>query len=102
MNDFFSVVVRHGHIAIAAVVFAEAVGFPMPAAVALVAGGAAAASGVLSIAELFLLSVVAMLAGDVILFTGGRYTGWSWLGFLGRVPMNPETGLLPSAGSFYK
>src|SRR3989442_363955 len=102
MNDFFSLVVRHGHIAVAAVVFAEAIGFPMPAAVALVAGGAAAASGVLSVTELFLLSVLAMLVGDVILFMVGRYTGWSLLGFLCRVSMNPETCILRSAESFYK
>src|SRR5882757_7835266 len=102
MNDFFSLVVRHGHIAVAAVVFAEAIGFPMPAAVALVAGGAAAASGVLSITELFLLSVTAMVIGDVILFAVGRYTGWGLLGFLCRVSMNPETCILRSAESFYK
>jgi membrane protein DedA with SNARE-associated domain len=102
MNDFFALVVRHGHIAVAAVVFAEAIGFPMPAAVALVAGGAAAASGILSITELFLLAVLAMLAGDVILFAVGRYTGWSLLGFLCRLSMNPETCILRSAESFYK
>ncbi|HSS96364.1 MAG TPA: VTT domain-containing protein [Terriglobales bacterium] len=102
MNDFFALVVKHGHIAVAAVVFAEAVGFPMPAAVALVAGGAAAASGVLSVTELFLLSVVAMLIGDVLLFMVGRYTGWTLLGFLCRVSMNPETCILRSAESFYK
>src|SRR5882757_5430717 len=102
MNDFFSLVVRHGHIAVAAVVFAEAIGFPMPAALALIAGGAAAASGVLGIPQLFLLSVVAMLGGDLILFTVGRYTGWSLLGFLCRVSMNPETCILRSAESFYK
>lgn len=102
MNDFFSLVVRHGHIAIAAVVFAEAIGFPMPAAVALVAGGAAAASGVLSVPHLFLLSVGAMMVGDVLLFVLGRYTGWALLGFLCRVSMNPETCILRSAESFYK
>src|SRR3954470_19227593 len=102
MNDFFSLVVRHGHLAVAAVVFAEAVGFPMPAAVALVAGGAAAASGVLSVSELFLLSIAAMLIGDVLLFMVGRYTGWTLLGFLCRVSMNPETCILRSAESFYK
>jgi membrane protein DedA with SNARE-associated domain len=102
MNDFFSSVVRHGHIAVAAVVFAEAIGFPMPAAVALVAGGAAAASGVLSVPHLFLISVAAMMAGDVLLFVVGRYTGWTLLGFLCRVSMNPETCILRSAESFYK
>ncbi len=102
MNDFISAVVHHGYIAVAAVVFAEAIGFPMPAALALAGGGAAAASGVLRVPELFLVCVVAMLTGDLILFVIGRYTGWRLLGFLCRVTLNPETCILRSAESFYK
>jgi membrane protein DedA with SNARE-associated domain len=102
MNDIVSAIVHHGYIVVAIFVFAEAIGFPMPAALALVAGGAAAASGVLRIPVLFLVSVVAMLVGDMILFVIGRYTGWSLLGFLCRFSLNPETCILRSAESFYK
>jgi len=55
------------------VVLAEALGLPVPAALALVAGGAAAAAGVLHLTTLFLLAVGAMLLGDSLLFVLGRY-----------------------------
>ncbi len=102
MNDFFSAIVRHGYISLAAVVFAEAIGLPMPAALALVAAGAAAAVGVLRLPQLLLVSILATLTGDLLLFFTGRYTGWSLLGLLCRVSLNPETCILRSAESFYK
>lgn len=102
MNDFISAIVHHGYLAVVIVVFAEAIGLPMPAALTLVAGGAAAASGILRIQVLFFASLGAMLTGDIILFVVGRYTGWSLLGFLCRVALNPETCILRSAESFYK
>ena len=84
------------------IVLAEALGMPVPAAVALVAGGAAAASGVLSVTRLLLLALLAMLLGDTLLFVAGRYMGWSLLGFLCKLSVNPETCILRSAESFYK
>ena len=84
------------------IVLAEALGMPVPAAMALVAGGAAAAAGVLSVYRLLLLAVLAMLLGDVLLFVAGRYMGWGLLGFLCKLSVNPETCILRSAESFYK
>ncbi len=84
------------------IVLAEALGLPVPAAVALVAGGAAAASGVLSVYRLLLLALLAMLIGDTLLFVAGRYMGWGLLGFLCKLSVNPETCILRSAESFYK
>jgi membrane protein DedA with SNARE-associated domain len=75
---------------------------PVPAAIALVAGGAAAASGALSLSKLLLLAVAAMLVGDSLLFVLGRSMGWSLLGFLCKLSMDPETCILRSAESFYK
>jgi membrane protein DedA with SNARE-associated domain len=83
-------------------VLAEALGMPVPAAIALVAGGAAAASGVLSVIRLLFLALLAMLLGDSLLFVAGRYMGWGLLGFLCKLSMNPETCILRSAESFYK
>ncbi|MGH9502185.1 MAG: VTT domain-containing protein [Terriglobales bacterium] len=84
------------------IVFAEAMGLPVPAAVALVAGGAAAAAGALSVFRLLLLAVLAMLIGDSLLFVAGRSMGWRLLGFLCKLSVNPETCILRSAESFYK
>jgi len=102
MNDLFSLVAHHGYALIFAVVMAEAVGLPVPAALALVAGGAAAASHALSAPRLLTLALTGMLLGDSLLFVLGRYMGWSLLGFLCRVSVNPESCILRSAESFYK
>ena len=102
MTDVFSLIARHGYAVVAAVVFAEAIGLPVPAALALIAGGAAAASGLLRAPHLILLAVAAMVLGDSLLFILGRYMGWGLLGLLCRVSANPEACILRSAESFYK
>jgi len=102
MQALLSLIAHHGYILVFFIVLAEAVGLPVPAAVALVAGGAAAAAGVLSVYRLLLLAVLAMLLGDVLLFVLGRYMGWGLLGFLCKLSVNPETCILRSAESFYK
>jgi hypothetical protein len=40
MTDFLSLIMHHGYIVISLIVFAEAIGVPVPGAVALVTGGA--------------------------------------------------------------
>ncbi len=102
MNKVFLLIAHHGSLLIAVVVFAEAIGLPMPAALALVAGGAAVASHSLHGPLTVTLAVAAMLFGDTLLFVLGRYLGWSLLGFLCRLSINPESCILRSAESFYK
>jgi membrane protein DedA with SNARE-associated domain len=69
---------------------------------ALLAAGAASALGKLNPEIMFALAVPAMVAGDSLLFTVGRHTGWHLLGFLCRLSANPETCILRSAESFYR
>lgn len=102
MQPLLSLIGHHGYLLVFFIVLAEALGLPVPAAVALVAGGAAAAAGVLSVFWLLLLSVLAMLLGDSLLFVAGRHMGWGLLGFLCKLSVNPETCILRSAESFYK
>lgn len=102
MNHFLLLLANHGYILLCVVVFAEAIGLPVPAAVALVAAGAASAAKVLSPPIALALALTAMLAGDCLLFILGRYAGWALLGVLCRVSANPETCILRSAESFYK
>ena len=102
MTDLFSLAARHGYLLIFVVVLAESIGLPLPAALALVAGGAAAASHSLYAPTVLALAVSAMMIGDSLTFTFGRYAGWALLGFLCRLSMNPETCILRSAESFYK
>jgi membrane protein DedA with SNARE-associated domain len=102
MNNLFSLIAHHGYLLIFAVVLAEAIGLPVPAALALVAGGAAAAAHSLSLPRALAIAIAAMLIGDTLLFILGRYMGWSLLGLLCRLSVNPESCVLRSAESFYK
>src|SRR5204863_2877446 len=101
MNSLLEQISHHGYLLVFLMVFAEAAGLPAPAALALVAAGAAAAAHILSASIAFVVAIVAMLVGDVFLFLVGRYTGWGLLSFLCSVSLNPETCILRSAESFY-
>ena len=102
MNELLSMMARHGYALTFTLLFAEAIGFPFPAALALVAAGAAVASHTLWGPSVLLAAMVALLIGDSAQFWLGRCTGWALLGFLCRLSMNPETCMLRSAESFYK
>lgn len=102
MGDFLSLIKHHGYLVISLVVFAEAIGVPVPGAVALVAGGAAVAMGALYGPVAAFYAVVAMLMADSLLYFLGSYTGWSILKFLCRISTDPETCVLSAAESFYK
>ncbi|MCU1300016.1 MAG: sulfurtransferase [Candidatus Sulfotelmatobacter sp.] len=93
---------RHGYALTFCLLLAEAIGLPFPAAIALVAAGAAVAAHSLSGPYVLLTSIAALLLGDSVQFWLGRYMGWLLLGFLCRVSINPETCILRSAESFYK
>jgi len=102
MTDLLSMMARHGYALTFLLLFAEAIGLPFPAAIALVAAGAAVASHTLSGAGVLLAAMVALIIGDTAQFWLGRYTGWALLAVLCRLSMNPETCILRSAESFYK
>ena len=102
MDQFLSLFARHGYAVLAAVLFLEAIGLPVPAAVGLLAAGAACALHVMNPWTAVGTSVLATVAGDAIMFYVGGVSGWALLGFLCRVSMNPETCILRSAESFYK
>jgi len=102
MNDLLALIVHHGYVFIFLIVLAEALGFPVPAALALVTAGAAVASGAMRAPAAALIVVTAMLMGDSLLYFLGSRMGWRLLGFLCRVSVDPETCVLRSAESFYK
>src|SRR5579862_7828412 len=77
-----TIIARHGHLAVFALVLMEAIGLPVQTVIAAALG--------------------AMLLGDSLLYLLGRYTGWALLGTLCRISANPESCILRSADSFYK
>ncbi len=102
MDDLLPLISRHGYILLAAVCFAEAVGLPLPAALAILTAGAVAAYGKLHLYSIFGVSFLAILSGDLLLYFTGRVSGWALLGFLCRLSVNPETCILRSAEYFYR
>ncbi len=102
MDEFLRLFARHGYGLLALIVFLEAIGLPVPAALALLAAGAASSLHIMRPLTAVVVAVVSMVVGDAIMFWIGRASGWALLGFLCRVSMNPETCILRSAESFYK
>ncbi|HEY2462982.1 MAG TPA: VTT domain-containing protein [Steroidobacteraceae bacterium] len=102
MGSLNTALAQHGYAILAVIVFLEAIGVPVPAAVALLIAGGAVARGVLLAQYVIGIALFAMLAGDTLMFILGRYTGWWLLGLLCRVSLNPEACILRSADSFYR
>lgn len=102
MTMMFKMMAAHGYALTFCLLLAESLGFPVPAAIALVVAGAAVATHILSGPTVLLAALVALLLGDIAQFWLGRSAGWALLGFLCRLSMNPETCILRSAESFYK
>lgn len=102
MNYFYSLIASHGYLLIFVFVLADTLGFPLPAGLVLLAGGAAVASGTLRGSFVLGLGFSAFLLGDILLFVLGRFMGWSLLGVLCRISLNPESCILRSAELFYK
>lgn len=102
MPDILSILAKYGYTSLFIALLMEAIGLPVPGALALLAAGAAAASGVLHPALAFGVAIAAMLIGDITLFLAGRYSGWTLLGFLCGLSLSPEVCILRSAKWFYK
>ena len=102
MDFLLTGLAQHGYTILFAAVFLETIGLPVPAAIALLIAGGAAARGSLSAPVALGGAFATMLAGDTLMFFLGRYTGWWLLGLLCRLSLNPESCILRSADSFYK
>ncbi len=102
MPDILSIIAKYGYSSLFAALLMEAIGLPIPGALALLAAGAAAAAGVMHPALAFGVAIGAMLIGDTTLYVVGRYSGWQLLGFLCGLSLSPEVCILRSARWFYK
>ncbi len=102
MISLLAAVEHHGYLATAVTFFLSACGLPLPISVVLLAGGAAAHGGGLKLGLLILGAAAAALAGDTVMYFGGRLTGWWLLAGICRVSMNPETCIFGSANRFYR
>lgn len=92
---------QHGYAVVALTLFLAALGLPLPTSIVLLAGGALAHQG-LSFGVLLPLAAVAAILGDVLLFFGGRYSGWWLLAGMCRVSLNPEGCIFSSSAFLYR
>jgi membrane protein DedA with SNARE-associated domain/rhodanese-related sulfurtransferase len=102
MESLASAASQHGYSLLFTIVLLEAIGFPIPAALALLMAGGASVHGPMHAVLSIPVALAALLLGDSTLFLLGRHTGWALLGFLCRLSLNPDSCILRSADAFYK
>lgn len=102
MESLLNGLAEHGYSILAMAIFLEAIGIPVPAALALLIAGGASARHTLQPAIALGSAGLAMLTADSWMFMMGRYTGWWLLAILCRLSLNPESCILRAADSFYK
>jgi membrane protein DedA with SNARE-associated domain len=100
MNDLIDVLVRHGYMMVFGWVLAEQLGLPVPAVPVLLAAGAMAGSGRLSLILALSLAVAASLVSDVAWYWIGRIGGGRVLSFLCRISLEPDSCVRRTEESF--
>ena len=70
--DFIGLITRYGYSIVLGATFVDQFGTPVPAIAILLAAGAVAGLGKLSFAGLLIAATVGTVAGDVVLYLGGR------------------------------
>ena len=102
MDNVLDTLVRYGYLVVFGSVLAEQIGIPIPAIPFLLAAGALAGSGRLSLALLLALSGVASLMADVTWYWIGRLGGARVLGWLCRISLEPDSCVRRTQTSFSK
>ncbi len=91
MSETLEFIVRHGYSVLFVWMAVEQLGLPIPAIPLLLAAGALAGAGRLSLALVLLVSVVASLLADALWYEMGRRKGVRVLQFLCRVSLEPDS-----------
>src|SRR5580693_2639802 len=91
MRAIIPFLLRHGYWVLAANVFAEGIGLPIPSLPVLLGMGALSGLGNFSIWTSLGLSVAASLTSDIIWFRLGRVRGLSILNLLCRMSLEPDS-----------
>ena len=89
MHETIDFLTQHGPLVLAAVVFAEQIGLPLPALPFLIAAGALVGTGQMGLGMAVLSAVVAAMAGDQVWFDLGRRRGRLVLNWLCRISLEP-------------
>jgi membrane protein DedA with SNARE-associated domain/rhodanese-related sulfurtransferase len=100
--NLLEVIAHHGYAVTSLVLFSACCGLPLPLSVVLLTAGAAAHGGSLNLGLVIVCAWSASLAGDTLMYLGGRYTGWWMLTNICKFSMNQEACVFGSAHQFYK
>lgn len=102
MHQAFDFLIRHGYVVLVGWVFAEQVGIPIPAMPLLLAAGALAGIGRLSLLASLFFAVLGALAADSLWFQLGRRKGIKILQLLCRISLEPDSCVRRTEGIFSK
>ncbi|MCL4524875.1 MAG: VTT domain-containing protein [Acidobacteria bacterium] len=91
MNEIFAFVLRHGYIVLFVWVFAEQLGLPVPAIPILLAAGALAGAGKLSLTTALVLAMLGALVSDSVWYEIGRRRGRQVLNLMCRISLEPDS-----------
>lgn len=91
MDGAVEVLVQYGYAVVFGWVLAEQIGLPIPAVPILLASGAVAGTGRLSLALILAVAGIASLASDTIWYWIGRTRGARVLGWLCRISLEPDS-----------
>src|ERR1039457_168308 len=102
METLVAAIAHYGNANLFACMFLEVIGFPVPAAPALLIAGGASAHGPMHPSGSVGRALSVLLLGDLSMYVLGRYTGWWLLGVTPRPCTSPESHVLRSADAIYK
>ncbi|MBV9928045.1 MAG: VTT domain-containing protein [Acidobacteria bacterium] len=90
MGEALQFLVRHGYLVLFASVLAQQLGLPLPSTPFIIAAGALARSGQLSLPAALLVACTAAMLADFVWFEVGRRRGLRVLQFLCRISLEPD------------
>jgi membrane protein DedA with SNARE-associated domain/rhodanese-related sulfurtransferase len=100
--DFIGVITAHGYWVVLAVAFVDQFGTPVPAIAILLAAGAVAGKGQLSLAGIVAAAWAGTVAGDAVLYQGGRWRGGPLMRSLCSFSLAPDTCVRKTETSFQR
>ncbi len=101
MNEAAEFLLHHGESVLFWVVFAEQIGLPIPAIPLLIAAGALAGAGTMSVWAAVGLPILASLGPDLFWYYLGRHRGGRVLSFLCRISLEPDSCVRRTENMFF-
>ena len=102
MNPIVQLLVKHGYAVLFASVFARQMWLPVPAILVLIAAGALAGSGRMTLAIALGLAIIACLLADMVWYEAGRRWGGQILHFIYGFALDPDGAARRSKQTFVR